>query len=63
MLASFISNQICLSVKNYNILYIILVAISISVLYLTFMILLGCVDLNNIKPKLGLFRGKKSKTV
>lgn len=63
MLASFISNQICLSVKNYNILYIILVVISISVLYLTFMILLGCVDLNNIKPKLGLFRGKKSKTV
>lgn len=60
-LASFISDQICLTVKGNNILYITLAIISISILYFVFMVLLGCIDIKNLLKKNISYKSKKSK--
>lgn len=62
-IASFISDKICFSVKNIHILYIALVAISTSILYFVFMVLLGGINLKNIITKNRQFKPKKSKKV
>lgn len=59
--ASFISDQICLSVKSDNILYITLVAISIFILYFVFMVLTGGINIKNILTNKSLYKVKKQK--
>jgi len=62
-LASFISDKICFAIKEYNILYIILITISISILYFVFMVLVGGIKVKNIITKKSRNKHKKSKKV
>lgn len=62
-LASFISDKICFSVKEYNILYIVLITLGISILYFVFMVLVGGINVKNIITKKSRNKHKKSKKV
>ena len=63
ILAAFISDRICLYIKEYYILYIILAALSIAILYFVFMVLLGSINIKNITTKKHRNKVKKSKKV
>lgn len=61
--AALISDYICRFVKEYNILYIILVSVSICILYFVFMVLFKGFDAQNILAKKRIIKREKLKTV
>lgn len=61
--SAMISDWICLPAKQHNILYIVLVAVSISILYFVLVTLFGVVNIKNLMPEKCVFKEKKSKTV
>ena len=58
-----ISDYICHSVKEYNILYVALVSILICILYFVFMVLLQGINPKKYIRENGVFKREKSKTV
>jgi len=62
LLASAISDRVCSAASEYYILYVILSAMIICILYFVFMILLGGLNPKNFLIKKGIFKTKKSKS-